>query len=68
MDKDAKSEWKRIFNEITELQNNDNESEYMKSIYPKQKAYIPRFALLNVFNSFFNDDMNVLNITKESIP
>lgn len=68
MDKDAKSEWKRIFNEITDLQNNDNESEYMKSIYPKQKAYIPRFALLlNVFNSFFNDDMNVLNITKESI-
>lgn len=68
MNADAKTEWKRVFNKITDLQNNEEESEYMKSIYPKQKAYIPRLALLlNVFNSFFYDGMMVLDVTKESI-
>lgn len=43
---DAKKEWKRIFNSITEQQNSDEENEYMKSMLPKQKSYIPRFALL----------------------
>jgi DNA-binding XRE family transcriptional regulator len=52
---DAKKEWKRIFNSITEQQNSDEENEYMKSMLPKQKSYIPRFALLintlNWYNS-----------------
>lgn len=43
---EARVEWKRIFNEITTIQNSDEENEYMKSMLPKQKAYIPRFALL----------------------
>lgn len=43
---DARIEWKRIFNEITSVQNSDEENEYMKSMLPKQKSYIPRFALL----------------------
>jgi hypothetical protein len=48
---EAKREWIRIFNTITEMQNSDFENEYMKSMYPKQKSYIPRFALLiNAFN------------------
>ena len=43
---DAKKEWVRIFNKITDKQNSDDENEYLKSMYPKQKSYIPRFALL----------------------
>lgn len=43
---EAKVEWKRVFNEITTIQNSDDENEYMKSMLPKQKSYIPRFALL----------------------
>jgi len=65
---DAKTEWKRIFNVITNKQNNDNENEYLKSMYPKQKSYIPRFALLiHIFDDNFN--LNEINytISKESI-
>lgn len=65
---EAKEEWKRIFNKITKEQNNDEENEYLKSMYPKQKSYIPRFALLiHLFSSNFDDKVNVLEITKESI-
>ena len=65
---EAKEEWKRIFNKITKEQNNDAENEYLKSMYPKQKSYIPRFALLiHLFSSNFDDKVNVLEITKESI-
>jgi transcriptional regulator with PAS, ATPase and Fis domain len=36
-------------------------------MYPKQKNYLPRFALLiHVFNSMFNDD-NLEVITKDSM-
>lgn len=50
---EAKAEWKRIFNEITDQQRGDEENEYMKSMLPKQKSYIPRFALLiNTFSAF----------------
>lgn len=49
----TKVEWKRIFNKITAMQNDDEENEYMKSMLPKQKSYIPRFALLlNCLNIF----------------
>jgi hypothetical protein len=50
---EAKTEWKRIFNKISDKQNSDFENEYMKSMYPKQKSYIPRFALLiHLFDSY----------------
>lgn len=65
---DAKQEWKRIFNKITVYQNSDDENEYLKSMYPKQKSYIPRFALLiHVFNEFFSTGGKTLQVNKESI-
>ena len=68
-DSEAKKEWIRIFNEITSVQNSEDENEYMKSMLPKQKSYIPRFALLiHTFDSFFDvEGTNTLSITKESI-
>jgi hypothetical protein len=42
----AKKQWQRIHDEITAMQNSPMENEYMKSMLPKQKSYIPRFALL----------------------
>lgn len=42
----AFDEYERIFNEITDLQNDDNESEFIKSALSKQKTYLSRFALL----------------------
>lgn len=66
-DDEAKIEWKRIFNKITNSQNNDDENEYLKSMYPKQKSYIPRFALLiHIFDSFLSDIPYQL-VNKESI-
>lgn len=66
--KSAKIEWKRIFNEITEIQNDDNENEYMKSMLPKQKSYIPRFALLIHCLNYYDNRLNdILEIDKESI-
>ena len=67
---ESKKEWIRVFNEYTDIQNSDEENEYMKSMLPKQKSYLPRFALLiNCFNSFFDVDckLDALTITKESI-
>ena len=67
---ESKKEWIRVFNEYTDIQNSDEENEYMKSMLPKQKSYIPRFALLiNSFNSFFDETYktDVLTISKESI-
>lgn len=65
---DAKKEWVRIFNEITNYQNSDEENEYLKSMYPKQKSYIPRFALLiHVLTDYFNPGENILQVSKESI-
>jgi len=66
--KEAKTEWIRIFNKITNSQNNEDENEYLKSMYPKQKSYIPIFSLLiHIFDSYFNDETNALEISKESI-
>lgn len=67
---EAKKEWQRIFNEITNVQNSDEENEYMKSMLPKQKSYIPRFALLiHVFDDFFSENTksNALEVSKDSI-
>ncbi len=54
---DAKKEWIRIFNKITDLQNSESENEYMKSILPKQKSYVARFALL--LNCLYHYDQNI---------
>jgi len=51
----AKIEWKRIFDALTDQQNSDEENEYMKSMLPKQKSYIPRFALLLNTLNWYND-------------
>lgn len=65
---EAKTEWIRIFNKISAIQNSDDESEYLKSMYPKQKSYIPRFALLiNTINAEFNDEYDIRYIHKDSI-
>ena len=67
---ESKKEWIRVFNEYTSIQNSDDENEYMKSMLPKQKSYLPRFALLiNAFNSFFDETQkeNALVISKEAI-
>lgn len=67
-DNDARIEWQRIFNEITEIQNSDSENEYMKSMLPKQKSYIPRFALIiNTIDCFYSENNNVTLITKASV-
>lgn len=68
--KESKSEWIRVFNEYTDIQNSDEENEYMKSMLPKQKSYLPRFALLlNTLDSFFDDThtADAMKISKESI-
>jgi hypothetical protein len=69
LSKAAKTEWERIFNEITEIQNSDDENEYMKSMLPKQKSYIPRFALLlHVLEFFMNSEsIDPFQISKESM-
>ena len=69
-DTSAQSEWKRIFNEITNVQNSDDENEYMKSMLPKQKSYIPRFALLiHTIDCYIKSKTlhDMLLITKESM-
>ena len=62
-DSEAKYEWEKIYNEISIMQNSDEENEYMKSMLPKQKSYIPRFALLlhvinNIENSKIPSEIN----------
>jgi hypothetical protein len=55
---DAKREYSILFNKITDIQNGDFENEYMKSMYPKQKSYIPRFALIiNIIDSQFSESL-----------
>jgi len=56
--KGAQQEFKRINNEITAMQNSPMENEYMKSMLPKQKSYIPRFALLINMLDYLEHDIN----------
>lgn len=66
--KESKPEWVRIHDEITEMQNSDDENEYMKSMLPKQKSYITRFALiLNTLWSYVDDNYDHRYIHKNSI-
>ena len=64
----AKKEYIRIDKEITAIQNSDVENEYMKSMLPKQKSYIPRFALmLNVLYAHEGTSRSMFIISKESM-
>ena len=65
---ESKQEWIRIHDEITNIQNSDDENEYMKSMLPKQKSYLPRFALLlNVLWSYVDENYSSSEIHKDSI-
>jgi hypothetical protein len=57
--------WIEVFNKITSYQNSDSENEYMKSMYPKQKSYIPRFALLLNALYSYEDDSNSIDYISE---
>ncbi len=64
----ANEVWDNKFTEISRLQNSEEENEYFKSMYPKQKDYIPRFAfLLHVLESHQTDIHNVSYISKEAM-
>lgn len=64
----AKKEWIKAYNRITAMQNSSDESEFFKSMLPKQKTYIPRFALLiHLFDSWYNDGQNLTEVSTESI-
>jgi hypothetical protein len=67
---EANKEWVRIFNEITEMQNSDEENEFVKSMLSKQKSYIPRFAMyLNCLYSYDEptDSRNINWVQKDAI-
>jgi hypothetical protein len=67
-EKESEREWIRIHDKYTDIQNSDNENEYMKSMLPKQKSYIPRFALLlNTLWSFTDENYKSGFIHTESI-
>jgi len=67
-DDEAKKEWVRIFNGITKNQNSETENEYMKSMLPKQKSYIPRFSLLiHIFNGIGLPQYDFSKVSKESV-
>jgi mRNA-degrading endonuclease HigB of HigAB toxin-antitoxin module len=68
MDVAAKKEWKRIYNKITSMQNSDDESEFTKSMLPKQKTYVPRFALLlSIIDAYANGEDLKRVIDKETM-
>lgn len=66
---EANGEWIRAYNEIVAIQNSDECNEYMKSMLPKQKTYIPRFAaLLHAAECYFGDKDKFLQvIPKEAV-
>jgi hypothetical protein len=65
---DANQEWIRIHDKLTDIQNSDDENEYMKSMLPKQKSYIPRFALLlNTLWSILEKGSQIEHVSKENI-
>lgn len=66
-DDSAFDEYERIFNKITDMQNDDNESEFVKSALSKQKTYIGRFSLiLNSLNASVGES-DLMVIDKDSI-
>ena len=64
----AKAEYKRIFNEITAKQNSDGSDEKLKSILPKMKIYLARFALLIRFIRWTLDsDSDLLQVERDDV-
>ena len=67
-DDDAKKEWLRITRELEAKEVCDNENELMKTMYPKFKAYILRFALiLHVMQCVSDDNEDFLSVSKKSL-
>jgi hypothetical protein len=64
---EALAHYEIIHNEITTIQNSDEENEYFKSMYPKMKNYIPRFALILEFlDCFFEGKKTIENVSLNS--
>lgn len=67
-DEDAKKALKKGINNLVDKMRSDSENEYVKSIYPKQQTYIPRFALIiHALDCVTNDAGLVKLISKESV-
>lgn len=65
--KDAKKEWMRCFNELTKKQNSDDTPEFLKSMLPKMKSYLPRFSMiLNTIHAVHNG-LDLLEISIHSV-
>ena len=65
---EAKAEYKRIFNEITDTQNSDDSDEKLKSVLPKMKIYLGRFALITRFVRWsLNTKIELLQIDKQDV-
>lgn len=67
LSKDAFIEWKRIFDKYTDLQNSDNENEYIKSVLPKMKSYVARFALLLDVLYIYSEEKEIHEISKRAV-
>lgn len=66
-DLDAKKEFLRIINQITDIENGESESDYIKNILPKQKTYLARFSLIiNTINWHF-EGANIQIINKKAV-
>ena len=64
---EADIEWQRIFNRITDLQNSDEENEYIKSVLPKLKTYVCRFSLLLEILHCYSDGVEMQGVSKKSV-
>ena len=66
--KDGKDEYKRVFNEITTIQNSKDTDEKLKSVLPKMKIYLGRFALLVRFIKWsLNQEIELLQVEKDDV-
>ena len=64
---EAYPEWVRIFNKYTDMQNSDEENEYIKSVLPKIKSYVARFALILDILYLYSEQSKIIEISKRSI-
>jgi len=65
---EAKIEWKRIHKEITAMQKSEDIAEANKSMLPKMKAYVARFALLlHTLECQKNKSLHKNEVNKDSI-
>ena len=64
---EAYPEWVRIFNKYTDMQNSDEENEYIKSVLPKMKSYVARFALLLDILYVYTEQTSISDISKKAM-